>query len=739
MAGRVIDATLRFVDNFTAPMQKSITAMTNGSKGAIKLGKDIEKAGKSITNVGSKLTTTLTLPIVGLAGASVKTAAEFEASMSNVKAITGATGEDFEKLTTLAQDLGKTTAWSASEVAEAMQYTGMAGWSAQQNIDGLAGVLNLASATGTDLARTSDILTDAISAFGDTAADSARYADVMTAASTNANVNVELLGESYKYVGSLAGTMGYEIDQVTTALAAMGNQGIKGSQAGTSLKNAISNLAAPTDAMQKAMDQLGISIVNSDGTMKSFEDVIDNLQGSFAGLTEDQQAAYAKTLFGKNAMAGMLAVINTSAEDYDKLADAISNSGGAAEDAANTQLDNLQGQLTLLKSAVEGIAISFGNKMLPYLKKAAEFAQGLADKINGLSDEQMDLILKIAAVVAAIGPALMIFGKMVSIVGKGIQIFNMVRRAITLAGGAIGLITSPVGIAIIAIVALIAIIVLLIKNWDKVKAAAANVWNYVKSVFASMGNAASGLGEKFAGIKEKVGVFVNAVKNLWTVIQPVVSAIGSLVATVFQAQIGAAIGAAIGFFTNMANTVMAVVGGILDILSGIITFLTGVFTGNWQQAWEGIVSIFSGIFDTIVALAKAPINGVISIINGAIAGINNLGLTIPDWVPVIGGKSFSINIPTIPTLASGTDYWRGGIAQVSERGGEIIDLPRGSRVYPAGETERMLRNQAAGNHFTLEKLADSIIVREDADIDRIAEALERKLTKVALNMGGAYA
>lgn len=739
MAGRVIDATLRFVDNFTAPMQKSIAAMTNGSKNAIKLGKDIEKAGKSITNVGSKLTTTLTVPIVGLAGAAVKTAADFEASMSNVKAITGATGEDFEKLTALAQDLGKSTAWSASEVAEAMQYTGMAGWTAQENIDGLAGVLNLASATGTELARTSDILTDAISAFGDTAADASRYADVMTAASTNANVNVELLGESYKYVGSLAGTMGYEIDQVTTALAAMGNQGIKGSQAGTSLKNAISNLAAPTDAMQKAMDDLGISIVNNDGTMKSFEDVVDNLQSSFAGLTEDQQAAYAKTLFGKNAMAGMLALINTSTEDYNKLADAISNSGGAAEDAANTQLDNLKGQLTLLKSAVEGIAISFGNKLLPYLKKAAEFAQGLADKINGLSDEQMDLIIKIAAVVAAIGPALMIFGKMVSIVGKGIQIFNMVRRAITLAGGAIGLITSPVGIAIIAIVALIAIIVLLIKNWDKVKAAAANVWNYVKSVFASMGKSATGLGEKFAGIKEKVGVFVNAVKNLWTVIQPVVSAIGSLVATVFQAQIGAAIGAAIGFFTNMANTVMDVVGGILDILSGIITFLTGVFTGNWQQAWEGIVSIFSGIFDTIVALAKAPINGVISIINGAIAGINNLGLTIPDWVPLIGGKSFSINIPTIPTLATGTDYWRGGIAQVSERGGEIIDLPRGSRVYPAGETERMLRNQSAGNHFTLEKLADSIIVREDADIDRIAEALERKLTKVALNMGGAYA
>ena len=739
MAGRVIDATLRFVDNFTSPMQKSISAMTNGSKSAIKLGKDIEKAGKSITAVGSKMTTTLTVPIVGLAGAAVKTAADFEASMSNVAAITGATGDDFEKLTNLAQDLGKTTAFSASEVAQAMQYTGMAGWDAQQNIDGLAGILNLAAATGTELATTSDILTDAITAFGDSAADAGRYADIMTAASMNANVNVELLGESYKYVGALAGSMGYEVDQVTTALAAMGNAGIKGSTAGTALRSAISNMAAPTKEVQAGMDALGLSLTNADGSMKTFEQVIGDIQGAFGGLSEAEQAAYAKQIFGKQAMAGMLAIVNTSTDDYNKLADAIDNSGGAAEQAANTQLDNLQGQLTLLKSAVEGIAISFGNKMLPYLKQAATFAQGLADKINGLTDEQMDLIMKIAAVVAAIGPALMIFGKVVSVVGKGIQIFNAVRRAVSLAGSVFGLITSPIGLVVIAIVALIAIVVLLIKNWDKVKAAAANVWGFVKSIFSSMGESASGLGDKFAGIKDKLGVFIQGVQNLWTIIQPVIQKIGEIFKTVFEVYLGAAIGAAVGYFTSIANTIMNVVGSILDVFNGIITFLTGVFTGNWEQAWDGITQIFGGIFDTIIELCKAPINAVIGIINGAISGINNLGLTIPDWVPVIGGKSFSINIPTIPALASGTDNWRGGIAQVSEKGGEIIDLPRGSRVYPAAETEKILKQQAGGTSFNIAKLADSIVVREDADIDKIAEALERKLTKVALNMGGAYA
>ena len=362
---RVISTCIQFIDKFTAPSKETLKAMRKMSSEAKAAGKSIKSAGDTIANAGSKMTKSVTVPIAGVGVAAVKTAADYESAMSNVQAITGATGDDFKKLTQLGKDLGASTAWSAQECAEAMQYTGMAGWTAQQNIDGLKGILDLASASGTELARTSDIMTDAISAFGYKASDSAKFADVMTKACTSANVSVDTLGESYKYCGAICGTMGYSIDEVTTSLAVMGNMGIKGSQAGTALKNAISNMAAPTKNMKAAMDDLGISITNQDGSMKSWGDVIKNLQGSFKGLSQDQQAAYAKQLFGKESMAGMLAIINTSTKDYNALADSIKNSGGAANDAAQTQLNNLNGQLTLLKSALEGAAITRGDKLLP--------------------------------------------------------------------------------------------------------------------------------------------------------------------------------------------------------------------------------------------------------------------------------------------------------------------------------------------------------------------------------------
>ena len=204
----------------------------------------------------------------------------------------------------------------------------------------------------------------------------------------------------------------------------------------------------------------------------------------------------------------------------------------------------------------------------------------------------------------------------------------------------------------------------------------------------------------------------------------------------FKVYIGAAIGAAIGIIKNAVSTIMNIVSNIIQIFQGIVDFITGVFTGNWSQAWEGVKEIFGGVFGALVEMAKMPINAVISIINGAIEGINGLGLEIPDWVPMIGGQSFSIDIPTIPTLAHGTSDWKGGIAQVSERGGEIIDLPSGSRVYPAAETKKILEEKAGGVTFQIAKLADELVVREDADIDKIADALARKLQKVASNMGG---
>lgn len=885
--GRVISTCIQFIDQFTKPSQETLKAMRKMSSEAKATGKSIKSAGDTIANAGSAMTKSVTVPIAGVGIAAVKTAADYESAMSNVQAITGATGDDFKKLTQLGKDLGASTAWSAQECAEAMQYTGMAGWTAKENIDGLKGILDLASASGTDLARTSDIMTDAISAFGYKASDSAKFADVMTKACTSANVSVDTLGESYKYCGAICGTMGYSIDEITTSLAVMGNMGIKSSQAGTTLKNAISNMAAPTKNMKAAMDDLGISIVNQDGSMKSWGDVIKNLQGSFKGLTQDQQAAYAKQLFGKESMAGMLAIINTSTSDYNALADSIKNSGGAANDAAQTQLNNLNGQLTLLKSALEGAAITIGDKLLPYIKNAVGWVQKATDWFNGLSDAQVSMIMKFAGIAAAIGPALLIFGKLVSTVGKVYSTFGMVTGAIAKASGVIGLITSPAGIVIAVLAGVAAAAFLIIKNWDKVKPVVMKVKdafvgvmptikqaitngisaimpiittlistfkevlpkaiNVAKSVIAAIAPviktvvntistiapiiaktfvlvaqkltpvvktianvvkaAIPVIGKLFVAAFTFVGktitkvmpaikkiattigsVLVFAVKKVSPIVKkmatvfslvfskvisvvskavnklkPVFNVIGTIIQKVMgivRNNIGNTFNKVANIITTTVGSIKEVIGGLTQIFGGIIDFISGVFTGNWSKAWNGIKSIFKGVFDALVGIIKAPINGVIGIINGAINGLNSISVDIPDWVPLVGGTHFGLNIPTIPALAKGTSDWQGGLVQISERGGEIVDLPKGSRVYPHDESvsiakntsnaklsalDRRLAKVEAGKggknvgkkevNITIPKLADQIIVRDKTDIDEIADKIATNLKNTALNMG----
>ena len=262
---------------------------------------------------------------------SVNSFQDFESMMSQVKAISGATGQAFDDLTAKAQEMGATTKFTATESAEAFNYMAMAGWKPQQMIDGISGIMSLAAASGEDLGTTSDIVTDALTAFGLSAGDSGHFADVLAQASANANTNVSMLGESFKYVAPVAGAMNYSVEDTSLALGLMANASIKGSMAGTALKTSLANMAAPTDSMAEAMDKYGISLTDSEGNMKSLRGVIDNLRGSLGGLSETEQTAAASTIFGKEAMAGMLAIINASEEDYNKLSTAIDNSKDAAE------------------------------------------------------------------------------------------------------------------------------------------------------------------------------------------------------------------------------------------------------------------------------------------------------------------------------------------------------------------------------------------------------------------------
>lgn len=315
------------------------------------------------------IVTTTTLVAAGTAATLV--GSNFEEGMSKVAAISGATGADFEKLKEKAKQMGATTKFSATEAASAFEYMAMAGWKTTDMLGGIDGVMNLAAASGEDLALVSDIVTDAITAFGLSASDSGHFADVLAAASSNANTNVSMLGESFKYVAPIAGAMKYSVEDTSLALGLMANASIKGSMAGTSLKTSLANLASPTDSMAEVMEKYGISLTNADGSMKSLREVIDTLRSKMGGLDEATQTAAASTLFGKEAMAGMLAIINASEADYNKLASAVNNADGTAKNMADTMQDNLKGSITILKSSLEGLGIQIYESMEASLKNAA--------------------------------------------------------------------------------------------------------------------------------------------------------------------------------------------------------------------------------------------------------------------------------------------------------------------------------------------------------------------------------
>ncbi len=339
-------------------------------------------------------------------------------SSASAQSVTTASGEMVDGLTALtdkAKEMGATTKFSATESSQALNYMAMAGWDAQAMYDGLAGIMTLAAASGEDLATTSDIVTDALTAFGMQAAESGHFADVLAQVSASANTNVGLLGETFKYVAPLCGTMGYSAEDASIAIGLMANSGIKGSQAGTALKTAIANMAAPTKAMAAQMAALGIEITNSDGSSKSLMEVMQNLRTSFDGLSESEQAAAASTIFGKESMSGMLAVINASDEDFAKLTESIYNCDGAAEQMAATMQDNLQGQVTILKSGVEGLGIAVYEKLQEPLKnlavKGQEYIGQLTDAFNsggfsGLVSEIGNVLADAVSMVMTYAPKL---------------------------------------------------------------------------------------------------------------------------------------------------------------------------------------------------------------------------------------------------------------------------------------------------------------------------------------------
>ena len=340
--------------------------------------------GLSIT---SKVLGGAATAVTALGGAAIKVGSDFEAGMSEVQAVSGASGEALEQLKEKAKEMGAKTKFSATESAEAMNYMAMAGWKTEEMLGGIEGIMNLAAASGEDLATTSDIVTDALTAFGMSASDSTHFADILAAASSNANTNVGLMGETFKYVAPLAGSLGYSAEDTATAIGLMANAGIKGSQAGTALRSIMTRLAKPTKESQAAMDALGLSITDSSGKMKPLSEIVGDMREGFSGLTEDEKASYAAMLGGQEAMSGLLAIVNASDKDFEKLSGAINDCNGSAAEMAEIMQDNLQGQITILQSGLEGLGVSLYETMQDTAKDVVKEAQGMVQQLQDAFNE----------------------------------------------------------------------------------------------------------------------------------------------------------------------------------------------------------------------------------------------------------------------------------------------------------------------------------------------------------------
>lgn len=373
-----VKAVLSAVDNNFSSTMKSCSDTAERLRGTISSGLGFGAmaaiGGKAVTAVGSALKSVTT--------SAVSAGMSFENAMSSVAAISGATGTNFESLSKKAKEMGASTKYTATEAANAMEYMAMAGWKTADMLSGIDGIMNLAAASGSDLARTSDIVTDALTAFGKQAKDSGEFADVLAAASANANTNVDLMGETFKYVGSVAGAMGYSIQDISLATGLMANSSIKGSAAGTALRSTITRMAKPTEESSMAMSALGLSLTDTNGNMNSFGEVMKDMRKGMQGMTEDEKASYAAMLGGQEAMSGLLAIANASDEDFNKLSDAINNAAGSAEKMAGIKMDNLQGAVDELKSGMEGLGITAFEQASESLKGFVENATSVVNNLN---------------------------------------------------------------------------------------------------------------------------------------------------------------------------------------------------------------------------------------------------------------------------------------------------------------------------------------------------------------------
>lgn len=615
-------------------------------------GEKLKTVGDNVTNVGKKFMP-VTLGVVGLGTAAVKTAADFDSAMSKVAAVSGATGSDLETLRDKAREMGEKTKFSASEAAEAMNYMAMAGWKTEDMLSGIEGVMNLAAASGEDLATTSDIVTDALTAFGLTAKDSGYFADILAAASSNANTNVSMMGETFKYCAPIAGALGFSAEDTAEAIGLMANAGIKGSQAGTSLRTIMNNLSGEVKICGSSIGEVTVATTNADGSMRDLSDILADCQTAFSGLSESEKAAAAESLVGKNAMSGFLALMNAGEADINKLSSAIDNCDGSAASMAETMNDNLAGQLQILKSQLEELAISFGELLMPAIRTIVGWIQKFVDWLNSMDEGTRKVIVTIALVAVAIGPILIIVGKVISAVGTIMTLVPKLAGVINAAKGVFAAFNAvcaanPYVLIIAAIVALVAAFIYLWNNceefrqfwidlWESIKEIAISVWEALKAFFQAAWEAIkttattvwNAIKDFFSGLWEGIrNIFTTVVNAISTFLTTAWNTIKNTVTTVWNA--------IKTFFTTVWNGIKSV---ITTVVNAISTFLSAAWNGIMTAITTAlnaiktaVTTVWNGIKNTITTIVNAIKNAVTTAWNNIKSAVSNAANAIKNAV-----------------------------------------------------------------------------------------------------------
>lgn len=629
--------------------------------------------GKVMQGTGAAMTKYITTPLIGVGVAAAKVGGDFEAQMSRVKAISGATGDTFEQMKQQAIDLGAKTAFSAKESAAGMENLASAGFNAQEIMQAMPGLLDLAAVSGGDVAMASENAASALRQFGIDASDAGHVADVFARAAADTNAECNDMGYALKYAGTAAHTAGWSFESTAAAIGIMSNAGIKGEQAGTTLRGALTRLMNPTDAMYNKFQELGIAINNHDGSMKSLSEIIAELREKTKGLGDDQRNSALATIFGTNALSGMLALIDAGPEKLDSLTKSLQNSDGAADEMARTMQDNANSSIEQMMGALESAAIVIQKILAPSIRKVADAISGLVEKFVSAPESTQKLIVAIGLIVAAIGP-------LIFIIGSVIIWINRVKVALALMGTSMSGVILPVLGIVAAISALIAIGVLVYKNWDKIAAFGKQVWknitmfvsdtaNSIKKVWKSTGewfnnlwkSIKEGADNVWTTIQEAPGKAADWIKNKWTETKEFFSSIWDgikeaassawegivnilapyviAIKNVFQPMID--------FFTNLWSQIGSIAGSAWEIIKtavmGPILLLIDLITGNFNQLKEdasmlwttlttNIQNIITTFVDIVVGYYTALKDTVINIWNVLASTIKDVWNSFTTWI-----------------------------------------------------------------------------------------------------------